>query len=350
MERDIDDCLDKLMASLKRRSRLGDACNKGSVVIDCNHLFKIFIMDTFLNVAFDQPNQIDYDVDENALVTRAKDVMKKAINPVVIWTLYIHELTPIVRLLIRIFGINDFVHYLAGIIDDIINKMVDGDKKEIIERKMIHSLLDLYNDKKLNRDELLANTFFMLMAGWDTTSDSLTALMWQLAKNRDVQDKLRMQVVKDGVNSKYLEWVIRESIRLRPPANTAREISEDFHWNGYNLMKGMVLCLLPYSIQRDEKIWGAKANEFRPERFDIVGELPHPAQYASFGLGPRNCVGYHLAMLEMKMVTCRLILDYEIRTSESTPEELKLKEGTGTVFFINILKDAVPLEFVAIER
>lgn len=309
-------------------------------------------MDTFLNVAFDQPNEINYDnLNGNKLVISARDVVKKSHNIVVVWTLYIQRLTSIIQLAMRIFKINHFSQYLNNKLEIIIDEMVDGEKENKAKcerKKMIHSLMDLYREKKLGKNELMANTFFMLMAGWDTTSDSLTALMWRLASNRQIQEKLRTELMRDGIDSNYLQCVIRESLRLLPPATTAREIGEEFKWKNFTFMKGMVLCLNPYSMNRYEKLWGPDAEQFKPERYQE--DARHPAQHATFGLGPRNCVGYHLAMLEMKMITSRLILNYDIRLCDSSPKKLSLKASKDSLFFVNILQDCVELELVPLRK
>lgn len=341
------------MASLERRSTLtsiggevGKKTKKSPVIVDCSKEFTKFVMDTFMTVAYDQPNQIDYDTDNNKIVDIAKSFMKKGFSPVVMLTVHINQLTPLLRIVIQVFRLNYLARYLYNIVENIINS-TEGDSK-MGEKRMIHSLLDLYKDRRLTRDELKSNVFFLLLAGWDTTSHSLTALMWQLATNVAVQNKLRNEIVKEGVNSEYLVWVIKESLRLNPPASTARKINEEFHWKGYTIMKGMMLVMKPYSLMRDKRIWGEDTNQFKPERFDDNNNnlQDHPAQYVAFGLGPRNCVGYHLAMLEMQMTVCKILMNYTIRPCADTPKSLKLKEGTGTIFFINILQDNMLLEFV----
>lgn len=336
-----------------RRSKHNGSAKKDSFIVDCSIIFKNFVMDTFLSVAFDQPNQIDYDLDENKIVASAKDVLKKANSSVVTWSFFIHGLTPVIQLIVKIFKLNGFIRSLCDMLQSIFDKMADNQEISKNRRKMVHSLLDLYNEKKLDREELTANTYFLLLAGWDTTSDSLTALMWQLAMNTDIQDKLRAEIVKDGIDSNYLSWVIKESLRLHPPAATAREIGEDFQWKGYTIKKGMALIMAPYSLMRDRRVWGDDVDVFRPERFDLDEtklQQQHPAQYVAFGLGPRNCVGFHLAMLELKMTTCQLLLNYTIRPCADTPKRLVLKEGSGTIFFVNMLRDLMPLEFVPLHQ
>lgn len=70
------------------------------------------------------------------------------------------------------------------------------------------------------------------------------------------------------------------------------------------------------AVHRDPKIWGDDANKFNPERFAAAGGR-HMGSYFSFGLGPRNCIGQNLAIVETKVVLAVIISRYSFVISPS---------------------------------
>jgi cytochrome P450 len=109
----------------------------------------------------------------------------------------------------------------------------------------------------------------------------------------------------------YTTAVIKESLRMEPPASTARWVpSADapFHvtdnsGTAYHI-NGPPIYVNHHIIFRSPKVWGPDANTFRPERWldkDYVANLP-PGAFRPFERGPRACIGQELAMMEAKVV------------------------------------------------
>ena len=75
------------------------------------------------------------------------------------------------------------------------------------------------------------------------------------------------------------------------------------------------------SIMRDEEYF-PNPDDFDPENFSRARkERRNPYVFLTFGLGPRNCVGSRLALLQLKIAVAHLVRRFEIVTCAKTPEE-----------------------------
>lgn len=165
----------------------------------------------------------------------------------------------------------------------------------------------------------MGNAVFLLLAGFATSVDSMSSFMWELAKNQKVQNKLRDELLQYGEDAPYLEQCLNEVLRLYPGSLTNRDMGEDVYHNDFRLVKGLNMNISIYSLHRDPKYWGPDAEEFKPERFEPAKvEKFHPAQYIPFGIGPRNCVGYNLAKLELRKIVTHIVLKYKLEFCEKT--------------------------------
>ena len=111
---------------------------------------------------------------------------------------------------------------------------------------------------------------------------------------------------------KFLDQVIRESLRLYPPAYViGRRAIEDHRLAGIRIPKGAVLLVSPWTVQRSERYY-ERPLEFRPERWtaEFRSSLPRFA-FFPFGGGPRQCIGEGFAWMEMALVLAVLVRDWD---------------------------------------
>ncbi|KAI0003480.1 cytochrome P450 [Xylariaceae sp. FL0662B] len=169
-----------------------------------------------------------------------------------------------------------------------------------------------------------------LFAGHDTTSILLSWMFYELSRTphalralRDeldnlfgsdsnpssVRDRLLAEGGQDLLRSMtYASAVIKETLRLWPPAGTARMIKGgggltvktslgEFTLEGVNVYNCAIM------IQRDPEVYGETANDFVPERWlgDGANQIPTSA-WRAFERGPRNCIGQELANIEARVV------------------------------------------------
>jgi cytochrome P450 family 714 subfamily C len=115
-----------------------------------------------------------------------------------------------------------------------------------------------------------------------------------------------------------LTMVIHETLRLYPPAPLlSRQAFKDMKFGNIDVPKGTELWILIMSLHTNPEIWGDDAYKFNPERFanGTAGACKDPHVYMLFGVGPRVCLGQHLAMLELKMLIALILSHFSFSLS-----------------------------------
>ena len=159
------------------------------------------------------------------------------------------------------------------------------------------------------RDELMT----IFLAGHETTAVALTWAWVLLAQNPEAEAKLHAELdevlggraprAEDMPRLRYSEWVVKESLRLYPPAwAVGREAVRECEVGGYGVPKGMQVIAYPWVTQRDPR-WFEDPLAFRPERWgeESASRVPRYA-YFPFGGGPRLCIGNYFATMEAVLI------------------------------------------------
>ncbi|MBC8354885.1 MAG: cytochrome P450 [Planctomycetes bacterium] len=168
------------------------------------------------------------------------------------------------------------------------------------------------------RDELLT----IYIASHHTTSVALAWTFYLLAKHPEVEQRIVEEVEKtvgnrqlrssDLPNLKYTEMVIKESLRLHPPAYAlfAREALEDVFLGDHWIEKGGWVYIYPYVVHRDPNNF-EHPEKFDPERFSLerIGTIK-PNTYIPFGMGPHVCIGSRFAMIEFMLAVPTILRRY----------------------------------------
>lgn len=133
-------------------------------------------------------------------------------------------------------------------------------------------------------------------------------------------------------NLKYLQAIIKETLRLYPPAPLTglRESIDDCHVAGYHVPKGTRLLINIWKLQRDPHIW-PNPNEFQPERF-LTSNGQIDSQHYDFGFVPfsygrRSCVGSTFGLQVLHLTLARLIQGFDIYTKDGGVVDMS--EGVG---------------------
>lgn len=208
--------------------------------------------------------------------------------------------------------------------------------------------------KTMSEDEVIGQAFVFLLAGYETSSNTLAFTCYLLALHPECQHRVQEEVdhfftrheSPDYTNVqelKYLDMVISEALRLYPPGfRFARDIERDCVVNGQQLPKG-AWCEIPAGFLHHDPEYWPEPEKFIPERFTPEAKASrHPFVYLPFGAGPRNCVGMRLAQLEIKMALVHLFHRFTIVTCAETKVPLDLKSsstlGPKNGIFVKILK------------
>ncbi|MDT7689196.1 MAG: hypothetical protein QOE46_1955 [Acidobacteriota bacterium] len=180
------------------------------------------------------------------------------------------------------------------------------------------------------RDELMT----IFLAGHETTALALTWALYLLAQNPEAEERLtaeleevlggRAPTATDMPRLRYVEWVVKEAMRLYPPAwGVGREAVRDCEVGGYRIPAGMQLFAFQWVVQRDPR-WFDEPERFRPERWgeDAISRLPKYA-YFPFGGGPRLCIGNYFATMEAVLILSTIAQRFRLRlVAEQTVELL----------------------------
>jgi cytochrome P450 len=155
------------------------------------------------------------------------------------------------------------------------------------------------------RDQLVT----LFLAGHETTSQALTWTLYLLSQNRDADRALereldhvlgeRVPTFDDVARLPYTEQVLKEAMRIYPPAHiVARRAEEETRIGAFRVPAGSEVVLWIYHTHHDAR-WFPEPERFRPERFapEAEAELPKLA-YLPFGSGPHACIGRSFAMME----------------------------------------------------
>lgn len=147
----------------------------------------------------------------------------------------------------------------------------------------------------------------MFLAGHETTALNLGYTLYLLAGDPERQEKARAASLSDSGG--YLDHVLRESLRLYPPAwSIGRAALRDHDLGGYRIKKKDLLLISPYALHRDARLFH-NPDLFEPERWDAAESISKYA-YLPFGAGPRVCVGNHFALMEASIVMRSLLRRY----------------------------------------
>ncbi|EIM90577.1 cytochrome P450 [Stereum hirsutum FP-91666 SS1] len=231
-----------------------------------------------------------------------------------------------------------------------------GEGRDILSILMQANMVASEADK-LPDHELLGQITSLVFAAMDTTSNALSRTFSLLAKNPEVQEKLRQELVNarkeaggdleyDALHElPYLEAVCRETLRCFPPVpiiprvarsdailplgspvkcNDGRTITEIF------VPKGTSILINIPAVNTDPGTWGPDAAEWKPERWlsplpETVADARIPGVYSNmltFLGGGRSCIGFKFSQMEMKMVLLLLVPNFRFSLGEKRVEWL----------------------------
>ncbi|KAM7497499.1 hypothetical protein LguiA_021913 [Lonicera macranthoides] len=218
------------------------------------------------------------------------------------------------------------------------------------------------DDEPAKLSEHVINVFVMDMfiGGTETTSSTVEWALTELIRKPSTMEKVKEELLNIvGINKKledseidnlhYLHAVIKETLRLHPPAPflLPRRASQDVNLMGYHIPKNTQVFVNVWAIGRDPKSWDDPLS-FKPERFlgskiDFRGQH---FEFIPFGAGRRICPALRLANRTLALVLGSLLheFDWEL-DSQVAIEEIDMKEKMGLT-----LRKLVPLKVIANRR
>uniref|UniRef100_A0A8C6XFY1 unspecific monooxygenase n=1 Tax=Naja naja TaxID=35670 RepID=A0A8C6XFY1_NAJNA len=208
--------------------------------------------------------------------------------------------------------------------------------------------------KGLTDNEILAQAFIFVFAGYEPTSNTLGYMAYSLATHPDVQQKLQEEIdailpnkaplTYDAIMQlEYLDMVLNESQRLYPLGGRIERVCKmDVEINGMTIPKGTVVMIPPLALHQVPEYW-PEPEEFRPERFSKENkENIDPYTYLPFGAGPRNCIGMRFALVTIKVAIAVIMQRFSFRVCKETPIPLVMSNQAFLVPEKPIILKLVP--------
>ena len=214
------------------------------------------------------------------------------------------------------------------------NKENDGDGT----KAFMDMLLDLYEKDKIDIDGIREEVDTFMFEGHDTTAAGLSWTLYMLGLNPEIQKKLHNEIDQANVDDddggdtnvvekikglKYLEYVMKEGLRLHPPvAAFGRTLEKDEVIKGVSIPKGTDVVIDVLALHTDPLHWDDPL-KFNPDRFSEEKFAKRNAYcYVPFSAGPRNCIGQKFAMLEEKVLLYHIMLNFEIEATQKESDIL----------------------------
>ncbi|GJQ70345.1 hypothetical protein Trydic_g22779 [Trypoxylus dichotomus] len=291
-------------------------------------------------------------------------VGRKALNPSFILSLkllIIFLFPSCIRLLSVRFVPQDAAEYFKSIVR---NTLQYRKENNIVKNDFLDSIMQIKfkpDEPRLTTDDIVAHAVSFFGDGFETSSIALSFLLYDVAANPDVQQKLRDEIndfIKSHGSSltydviqdmNYLDCALSESLRLHPPASfLSKTCTTNFIFPPSNKISKEVMVekdtpiIIPvYSLHHDSKYFPSP-EKFDPDRFlesnkaNIIR-----GSYLPFGEGPRLCVGIKFAILQVKAGAIALIRNFDIRVNKKTKEPLEIDPNS----FLLLAKGGLWLDF-----
>ncbi|KAI0706269.1 cytochrome P450 [Cerioporus squamosus] len=219
---------------------------------------------------------------------------------------------------------------------------------------------------RLSDDEMISQMATFLLAGHETTSNSMSWLLFELARHPEHQALLREEIqavrarvtergdsdftVDDMDSMPLVVATIKEILRLHPIVYLYVRVSTRDEMlplaypvtdvdgevvNEVPIPSGTNLYLSIWTYNRLPEIWGPDAHEFNPSRFlaqEKMGEtyVGVTSNLMTFGAGLQGCIGWRFALIEIQAILVELVERFAFAIPEDKPEIVQLPAGLAT--------------------
>ncbi|KAI0169679.1 cytochrome P450 [Hypoxylon sp. FL1284] len=186
---------------------------------------------------------------------------------------------------------------------------------------------------KLPKERIMEPLVVATGAGFTTTSSLLSWLVYGLVMYPGMQERLLQELVDNGIDEKtqldadvigklsFLDKYIKETQRRHNPSyQPARTSKVDMVLpGGYKLPKDAIVIPAIHHIHNNTDLWDNPAR-FDPDRWDGGGDKSRPrGSYIPFATGPRMCIGFNFALMEVKTFLPKLVYRYRFSLAKDGP-------------------------------
>ncbi|CAO3594952.1 unnamed protein product [Absidia cylindrospora] len=208
-------------------------------------------------------------------------------------------------------------------------------------------------------EQLRSNLAVFFLAGHETTANTMSFCLYNLAINKEVQSKARQEVltvlgdepvdvlpqIDELRQMPYIDMVLKENLRRFGPATMliARRSQEDFDLNGVFIPKNTPVVVETHALHHNPDVW-KNPEQFDPERFAPGGEhetCHEGMAWLPFSSGSRGCLGMNFSLAEQRTFLAMLLRKYEW----SLPEDSIHRNGVQIGNFQNVAPESLDIKF-----
>uniref|UniRef100_A0A182FZZ1 Uncharacterized protein n=1 Tax=Anopheles albimanus TaxID=7167 RepID=A0A182FZZ1_ANOAL len=246
------------------------------------------------------------------------------------------------RTLARALRLKLFSHDIAVLFQRMVHDVITSRRNHNVQREdLLHRFLQLSEENGkplLTEDEIAAEVFLFIVAGYESTGLTVSYCLDQLARNPELQERARDCVLearaKHGElnyealqDMQYIDQCLAETLRMRPPGiNTIRVVTEDYQVPGSSIVlrKGQNIIIPVYAIHYDPEYY-PDPERYDPDRFTPEAcKARTPFTYMPFGEGPKMCIAYRMAKLQMRIILATVLCSYRFDLSD---EATKIRQA-----------------------
>jgi len=235
---------------------------------------------------------------------------------------------------------NQRVEESLTLLEQVVIELIEADLQTEEAGNLVTMLLEAFADEALTPDERLTKirdeVLTVLLAGHETTANTLTFTWWVLAQHPAVMERFyaeidrvcqgRLPTVEDLSQLTYTRMVLCEVLRLYPPVwAMGRQAVTPIKLGGYTIPAGATVILSQWVMHRDERYY-ADPTRFEPERWATADSTKRQSySFFPFGGGVRLCIGEQFAWMEGILLLATIGQRWRL---EATPEStLALQPG-----------------------
>ncbi|XP_060530423.1 uncharacterized protein LOC132704440 [Cylas formicarius] len=271
-------------------------------------------------------------------------------------------------------NLKDLENFFLGLVKQ---TMDYREKNNVYRKDFLHLLIQLKNRGAISEDadlfrsenagadtltefEIAAQCLIFFLAGFETSANTMTFALYELAQRPDVQDKIGDEVNRvlrkyddklsyDALmEMTYTENVLLETLRLHPPLTAIpRVCTKDYHVPDTEVVieKGTQVEIPVWGVHLDPDYF-PDPETFDPDRFDETNRSKIPDfTFLPFGEGPRICIGMRFGLMQSKIGLVSLLKDLRFALGKNTvlPIELLNNEfvmGVNSKLLFNVTKVA----------
>jgi cytochrome P450 len=215
-------------------------------------------------------------------------------------------------------------------------KLLERKERQLDYTDLMSGLIDAEQKGLLHQQDLVSNAPILVLAGSETTATSLSGTTYYLMTNPSVYSRL-VKEIRSNIHSHsevnmssvgsltYLNAVIEESLRMYSPANSnhPRVTPREGAIICDQCIPGGTLVGIPHYACHRSALNFADPDKFAPERFlKEDNRYKNDKKEASqpFHVGPRNCIGRNLAMVEMRLILTHILLEFDLELAAESKD------------------------------